>query len=518
MFNSAPVPGRFNSQAFKTPRVSTIAGLKPSDQQIAIRDCDDRIVLAKAFAGTGKTTTSVMFTEARPDKRILYLAFSNAIVHEAESRKRFGPNVTVKTGHALAFEATPQWMRKRLTRSWRIGLFQDQMQIDRPRMARLAMSVLKNFLNSGDEVMRPPELGDKDIFEMGPSGLELRSAYELAKVAWNRMNNPDDTIELPDDVYFKRWVLTKPQLRYDNIILDEAQDTNPALFQLLNAQQHAKILYLGDKHQSIFAFRGAENVMESLEGSGTELYLSQTFRFGPGVANLANTLLADLKGETVPIEGLGKDLPFTAAPEMFLARTNGMLIRTAASIEGRGIHWIGGAAKYRIDECHDAYSLFNGDRDKIKTAAIRRFSSWNHLVNDADESRDKEMLFLSKIVDEFKHELPNLLNKILTNQVPTAADADAIFTTAHQSKGLEHNQVRLAEDFDFLDEVEKRLRNGLQLEPAQIQEINLLYVAMTRAKNHLELNEKTTSWFNDLETNRNARAANRKTAIGLVPR
>lgn len=39
-----------------------------------------------AFAGTGKTTTLIAYTEARPHKRFLYLAYNKAIQQDAERR------------------------------------------------------------------------------------------------------------------------------------------------------------------------------------------------------------------------------------------------------------------------------------------------------------------------------------------------------------------------------------------------------------------------------------------------
>ena len=490
---------------------------KPSDEQAAIRDCKDRIVIGNAFAGTGKTSTAVFYADARPEAKILYLAFNAPIVKEASAK--FGPNVVVKTGHSLAWAETPTWMQKRIARPWRVGQFQDEMRLDSPRMARLGMIALKNFLISDNENIPDAQLDDQDMYSMGPSPHELREATSIAKIAWGRMNNPDDTISLPDDAYFKRWALSKPQLRYDHIILDEAQDTNPVTFGLVKSQQRASVLYLGDRHQSIYRFRGAENAMEKIAHLGTSLYLSKTFRFGPAIADYANTILGDLKGETVKITGLGKDKKYGPGQEAFLARTNGMLLRSAAARQGKGIFWVGegGAKNYRIEDCMDAYHLWNRNRTSIKSASIRRFSSFTHLVNDANESADKEMLFLSGLVEEHQDELPGLLQQIEKNQVLRIEDADFIYTTAHKSKGLDWNQVRLADDFDLLEDVENHLKDGVPITPELIQEINLLYVACTRAKHCIEFDKKTVTWLANLDQHRAARAENRKRVMRSTP-
>ena len=53
--------------------------------------------------------------------------------------------------------------------------------------------------------------------------------------------------------------------------------------------------------------------------------------------------------------------------------------------------------------------------------------------------------------------------------------ADVILTTAHKSKGLEFVAVEIADDFK-------------EIEKAEEEEINILYVAVTRATHELQLN------------------------------
>ena len=60
------------------------------------------------------------------------------------------------------------------------------------------------------------------------------------------------------------------------------------------------------------------------------------------------------------------------------------------------------------------------------------------------------------------------------------------YTTAHKAKGAEWPRVRLANDFSGLVAA-GRLKSASQL-PAE--EINLVYVAMTRAKTELEIHPR----------------------------
>lgn len=75
-----------------------------TDEQAQVIKAEfDDFLVCNAFAGTGKTHTLVGFCKARPDARILYLAFNSSIKKEAESKFKELGNVTVKTTHGLAY-------------------------------------------------------------------------------------------------------------------------------------------------------------------------------------------------------------------------------------------------------------------------------------------------------------------------------------------------------------------------------------------------------------------------------
>ena len=79
--------------------------------------------------------------------------------------------------------------------------------------------------------------------------------------------------------------------------------------------------------------------------------------------------------------------------------------------------------------------------------------------------------------------------------VPHPAAAERVLSTAHKAKGLEWPRVRLADDFPRLEELHAVDGDGLPyLTPEERdQELNLLYVAVTRAWQQLEVNEAVRS-------------------------
>ena len=77
--------------AAKSPPKPSPAPFRYDDAQQAVIECNDRIVVAEAFAGAGKTSTAIGFTDARPDTRSLYICFNRANAEEA--RRKFSGHV-----------------------------------------------------------------------------------------------------------------------------------------------------------------------------------------------------------------------------------------------------------------------------------------------------------------------------------------------------------------------------------------------------------------------------------------
>ncbi|MCP5859974.1 UvrD-helicase domain-containing protein, partial [Klebsiella pneumoniae] len=86
-----------------------------------------------------------------------------------------------------------------------------------------------------------------------------------ARNIWAYMQDTKSDVKMPHDGYLKLYAMSRPALRYDIILLDEAQDTNPITLDLVMAQRgHAKIVLVGDRHQGIYGFRKAMNAMEAV--------------------------------------------------------------------------------------------------------------------------------------------------------------------------------------------------------------------------------------------------------------
>lgn len=274
---------------------------------------------------------------------------------------------------------------------------------------------------------------------------------------------------------------------------DEAQDINPMLAGILadQAAHGCGVVVCGDGHQMLYRFRGAVDALEAdwLQKAETH-YLTQSFRFGPAVATVANMLL-HFKGETRPLVGLGeatrvgRRLPENPEHYTVLCRTVIGVIETAllAQVSGKKIYWVGGIDAYNLQDIEDVHSLHRGRPDLIKgKRLLNEYRDFYGYKDVATESNDGEMLRTIRIVEQYSRSLPELFAKLRRSAVTDELEADISVSTAHRAKGLEWDCVELAGDFQFDPFNPDNTRELFE------DEMNLLYVASTRAMKHLVVN------------------------------
>lgn len=122
----------------------------------------------------------------------------------------------------------------------------------------------------------------------------------------------------------------------------------------------------------------------------------------------------------------------------------------------------------------------------IKDPLIKHFGSFSKLLKYAKDVSDPELLSKIKIVEMHVEKLEEIV-QLLRSKAVRKNQAEIVFSTAHKAKGLEFDHVRVAEDFLF------GLDLGRNLSELEEDEKNILYVAVSRAKKSLRLNQKIMS-------------------------
>ena len=249
--------------------------------------------------------------------------------------------------------------------------------------------------------------------------------------------------------------------------------------------------YIGDNFvtyncQAIYRFRGAIDALQQIKAE-KEHYLTQSFRFGPKIAEIATAVLKD-RGLKKPIRGYEKvHSSFgsinTSKKYTHIFRTNAGLLKEALKLSyTKSKVAVVGKIDGAIAKIYSAYFLSTNAPDKVKDPEIKQYDSWEELVDLSKKHDNFELIMITDFVTEHGKDIPKLLRQLDSSCTYPEKDADVILTTAHKAKGREFDQVKIDEDFD-----RRFLKDGEVNSDVQHEEINLLYVALTRAILKLEV-------------------------------
>lgn len=464
---------------------------KPTEDQAAALEAflQGRSLKINAFAGSGKTSTLQLLANAT-GLRGQYLAFNKSIV--ADAGERFPATVDCSTSHSLAFRAAPSGYKRdigkltnKCTAKQLVELleikrrcFGDRYMVTPDSQGYLYLETIRRYAQSADDELGAHHVPTLGALRAAPQEV-LREvsqfALEGAREVWSRMLSERDPLPLGHDGYLKLWGLSRPIIAADYIMLDEAQDTNPVVLDILQ-RQRGQLIYVGDRYQQIYEWRGAVNAMESIE-TDTSTYLTTSFRFGNAIADLATKMLLKL-GERQPVKG-NPDLVSRIGrtnPEAVLARTNATTITAVieALDAGRRPHLVGD--KSELTEMLKGVQALK-ERQPANCPAFFGFESWDAVVDFARSDEGAHLVMFVNLVEKRgERQLLWALNRTVDEE-----RADLVISTAHKSKGREWKSVRLMDDFLRSSPGEKKDKEP---DPS---ELRLLYVALTRAKESLDV-------------------------------
>ncbi|MET9104779.1 UvrD-helicase domain-containing protein [Streptomyces antibioticus] len=470
----------------------------PTDEQAHAAEVfqSGQHLVLQAGAGTGKTSTLGLLA-AGTSRRGRYLAFNKDIARDAAAR--FPRTVVCKTAHATAFAALghrytrrlgsprqPAWKTGQalgITRPVRIG----NHQISPRLLSHTVLRTVTHYCHSADRVLARHHVPSPRGLNTAAEQNQLaETVLPFAAKAWLDLHNPDQgAVRFEHDHYLKMWALTEPRIEADFLLLDEAQDTNPVLEEVFTAQRgHAQLVMVGDSAQAIYGWRGARDVMTGFDA--TPLTLTQSFRFGPVIAEEANRwlTLADAPIRLTGTPALPADVGTLDHPDAVLCRTNiGAMAEVMRLL----------AADHRV-------ALTRGGQQLAQLALAARdlkdgratshpelvlFPTWGELQDYA--THDPAGRDLQPFVDLIDTHGPDAILTAV-DQLTDEAHADVTVSTAHTAKGREWPTVRIGNDFPPPKDTDQRDAQGRAIpEPVSDTDARVAYVAVTRARHHLDL-------------------------------
>lgn len=313
-------------------------------------------------------------------------------------------------------------------------------------------------------------------------------------------NKQTDVIDFDDMIYLP--LLFKLRFwRYDNVFVDEAQDTNQARRALVGAlvKKGGRVIAVGDRHQAIYGFTGADSDSLDLikkDFAATELPLTVSYRCPKAVVAYAQAWVSHIQpAEEAPV-GL---ISFNNEDEFYQRRNelNGdasvlcrltkplvslafSLIRKkiACKVEGRdignGLKKL--ATRWKVQNLEALEGKLEAYLEKETTKLLAKKQETK--LTTMEDSVETLKIIIEQCRTENKYQVTDVVSAI---DDLFADDIKGMLTlsTIHKAKGREWERVFWLNRQGTCPS--PWARQAWQKE----QELNLCYVAATRAKHEL---------------------------------
>ena len=476
-----------------------------SAEQVKPVHSDSKYNVCCAVPGSGKTTVLVARAErlAKSNDKVLIVTFSNKAATEVEHRvpAKYKQNITVKTIHAYCYDI--------IKNNW--GLLGEYFGYDEwPETSTLANELIEKelyvslygdnsfkqfyknleFVRSlGIDMTLIPNLLTKGVYF---GNIRLCDIEKCIKFEHYRFSKGvilfDDMISLVGRILQLPNITSRLIANYDHLLVDEAQDTNQAQWDVLRVMiYHCKTsLIVGDVNQAIYGFRGAE-------GSGFKYFinlpsaviftLKRTYRSKSKIVEFANKIVPNKISQIIANKdgGFVKIVKYDdSAHEIdsvtsniqgntcIIARTNDYLIPFELKLIEKGIGYCGDSF-YRnpllgkILEDIDPENALSSVRSRLNEPT----------------TTDDEIKVLRNIKKALKHgkTIQDIYDTKEASQ--SLIDSYVALSTGHAAKGLEWNHVRIVGA--NVGMIPHKLATDIT------EEKNLFYVMATRGKESVEV-------------------------------
>lgn len=490
-------------------KTRTIGEHDLTDEMNAIIDAveagDD--VKGFAYAGGGKSTLLRAIEKYHKNKTGIYLCYNKAL--EREARTLFiGTNVHIYTSHSFALASIQVEFKKSFLRKVQIKPSKPSVikfaefnldnplfnQLDIEKNCRIFIDVCEQFIQTASAEITEIHFTEKvkklianklnsKAIKSNQKKDAINYLINHSRLLLKSMFDTNNDCFCSHDGYVKYWQLSKPVINYDYIMFDETQDASSVLLNVILSQKCQKI-FVGDRYQSIYQFKGGVNAMDIIPCEA--LPLSNSFRYGQQVADLATKVLRH-SDEKIKITGRGFDTEIIKGSSyddadsfLYIAHTNIHLLDILIDCYKASVPtvFITDKASYTLMKAESISHISQGGEG---VGVFKKYDSIDRLIA---EQRDLETKVLVEWFKEDRDKFNDLIGALRWSLDILPEKALVRLCTAHGSKGLESDVVMLADDFSLIINA---FGDG---QPLPEDELNLIYVAITRAKKKLILTDK----------------------------
>ncbi len=478
-------------------------------------------LVVRARAGTGKTTSILEAVkrsrEAAERRPVLLCAFNKEIAVELATRlNRAGAplGIEAKTMHSAGFRVVRERFRsvkidddrgehiaKEVAGS---GTPEDIVKLVH-KLARIGKNCVP-LDTTVDDLVDLAETYDLEPEEKWEEedGWTTEKVAQLALAAMDRAAKMDEKpcIDFDDMIFVplrNGWV----HGRYSLVVVDESQDMN--MGQLLLAQQLAvagasRIAVVGDDRQAIYGFRGAApNALDVLKYAldAEELGLTTTYRCASMIVDEAKRIVPDYGAAPDAIIGAvtnasrAEMVKNAEAGDFVLSRTNAPLVTAClaflkagkrARIRGRDVGAALIAMVRKIGNKSASIAEFverletYSEKERIRVAKRAKKREWSdRKLEAAMDAIDDRETTLAELCDGLTSPAELVARIMALFSDDPLAGGSVMLSSVHRAKGLETDRAWLIGTSFML--------RGKNMDATE--ELNLCYVAITRARNEV---------------------------------
>lgn len=458
-----------------------------------------------AVAGSGKTTTILQgITRIEETQSILYLAFNKPIVQEMSPKLAMFENAVVKTVHSIGCAALRQAYRSKVepdkykafvNRSMKKGAIKPSADLDTDQMRSYKRNIHKLVDLIRVDLCRSYDRARAIADRHGIQILDNELAVVSRVIQWGRQNVSE--IDFTDMVYLPV-MKDIPMLQYDWVFIDECQDLNAAqraLF-LKCVKPSGRFVAVGDPHQAIYGFAGADvasfNKLKSIENT-TTLPLSVCYRCGTKIIERAKRLVPHIEAFEGSKEGeilMDVKLSEVRDGDLVVCRVLMPLVQLCMKYlaEGTKAYIKGGQVgkdlvtlvkQTKKSATSEVFKVLDKGLAKIAADTSDRLDCSILEAQDSNvyQTRKDQIEALRALAEgtEEASEIIQTIDRIFTD----TDQVGIMLSSIHKSKGLESDRLFIL--------MPDKLYNpwAMKIPESAIQEANLEYVAITRAKSTL---------------------------------
>jgi DNA helicase-2/ATP-dependent DNA helicase PcrA len=481
--------------------------MEPSKFQSAIYDAigqtNDNLAV-NAVAGSGKTTTIVRGLQFIPmEKQTIFLAFNRDIANELKNR--VPPNTQASTLNAFGWGVCRRNIKgveldTQKTNKILMSQFDMNNKEEKSKYYQFRNPVQRLVSLLKAQVAQPEECRESLIQAVAEErGVEVPDSnqfFSYVVETYQRSCRNVHYMDFDDQVFmpvYMHWHVSK----VDVCLGDEVQDWNISN-RLLATRSAKRMICVGDPRQSIYGFRGADpQAMQNLiaETNAKSLPLSICYRCAKNIVKEAQKIVSEIEFWDQSSDGIVDNMK----PDLFqrtvqehdfvLCRVTSPLVSQCLKFirDGRKAYVKGKDIGQNVIVLIDKISHGQDEMDThefFEAAAQYQLQETQRL---ARAERDEEIEVLNDKIETLNvileacktvKEMKIRVDEIFYDPKPGEKTSGIILSTAHRAKGLETDRVFILKP--------ELMPHYMAKKPAQKeQEMNLKYVAITRAKREL---------------------------------